>query len=177
MGVNCKIMLPNNVTLSDVAKLLAMLSGQQPRKESLQGGSWSIRVDTICYRTHNFSPTCVDIEWIQPDRGIDTHYLEGGLRSVMFHLEPDHGSHRLMIPPSTAWWLAVGKRLVDFFGGELDYNDCDIPDVDYRKRKKSNQENSPENNPEWEVFQTRMYNTKPITKKEVKDMVKHASYK
>ena len=38
-----------------------------------------------------------------------------------------------MSPPSTAFWIAIGKGLVDFFGGKLDYNDCDEKDVDYRK--------------------------------------------
>ncbi len=174
MGVNCKIMLPNNARLTNVAEVLAILSGQQPRKEQFQSGDgWAVRVDTIRYRTHDYLPQCPTIEWIQHstvDKVEEYH-------SVMFHYEPEHGSHRLIMPPSTAWWLAAGKRLVDFFGGELDYNDSDSTDVDYRKRKKSDEVNSPEDTPEWEVFQQRMFEVKPITEKEIKDMVKHAVYK
>ncbi len=112
-------------------------------------------------------PECVAIEWDMPNYGG---------RHVLYHYEPSEIDGRLLMPPSTCWWIAVGRRLVDFFGGALDYNDCDDKDINFRRPKKSRKMNAPEDGKPWYAFQERMLIVKPITEKEIQAMVKHAAY-
>jgi hypothetical protein len=53
--------------------------------------------------------------------------------------------------------------LVDFFGGEVDFNDCDATDVDYKMRRKSNKKNCPEDGRSWDAFQKRLFALQPLT--------------
>ncbi len=168
MGVDCRIMLPSNVRLRDVGELLGILSGRKSEKQYFNNNSgWSVRVAGMHFRTYESMPECVAIEWDMP---------KYGGRSVLFHYESGQGQYRLLMPPSTCWWLAAGKRLISFFGGELDYNDCDNTDVDFQRRKKSRQVNAPEDGKPWYIFQERMLKAKAITEEEIQSMVKHAGY-
>jgi hypothetical protein len=40
------------------------------------------------------------------------------------------GHDRQLLPKSTAFWVAVGRRLIAFFGGGLAYDDCGRKVVD-----------------------------------------------
>ena len=82
-----------------------------------------------------------------------------------------------MLPRSTAFWLAVMHRVVDFFGGTIDYQDCDDIEVDYTVPAKSLQENSPSDGEEWYVFQNRILEIKPITEKEWRSYDSRAAYR
>jgi hypothetical protein len=82
---------------------------------------------------------------------------------------------RLMMPPSTPFWIAVGKGLCKFFGGRIDYNDCDSTDWDrvYRRPRKNN---SPGDGEEWNDFQQAMFDLKPVSVKEMKEANAVAAY-
>lgn len=47
------------------------------------------------------------------------------------HTISDHGFGWLAMPPSTPFWIAVCRRVVDVFGGAVDYSDSDESEVDY----------------------------------------------
>lgn len=68
---------------------------------------------------------------------------------------------------STSFWQAVGKRLVDFFGGSVDFNDCDDIDVDYSKEPGSTDVNAPTSGEHWENFQKRILEVPRIHKDEL----------
>lgn len=74
---------------------------------------------------------------------------------------------RLMMPPSTNFWVAIGKRLVQFFGGSIDYNDCDDVDVNFRRRNNPRHLNSPTDRDAWYKFQNRLLKLKPLTRNEL----------
>ena len=95
---------------------------------------------------------------------------------VMYHFESGDGMFgRLMIPPSTPFWISVGKRLCKFFGGKIDYNDSDSTDWNrvYRRPRKNN---SPTNDEEWDDFQQAMFDLRPVSVKEMKAVNKVAGY-
>ena len=80
------------------------------------------------------------------------------------------------MPRSTASNIALGKRLVDFFGGFVDYNDCDNSDSDYAVAEKTADECDPQDGQPWDDFQERMFNLKPITKEEIEACRQYSAY-
>jgi hypothetical protein len=96
---------------------------------------------------------------------------------LSYHFETDCGKGRLLNVRSRAIWLAVGNRLIDFFGGSIDYQDCDEIDVDVKKPWKGVALNCPSDGKEWYAFQQRILDIKPITVKEWRGYDAAAAYK
>ena len=67
-----------------------------------------------------------------------------------------------MTPPSTLFWRVVGRKLVDFFGGRVDYCSCDDVEWDYIIPAKTNEENCPDDGPKLTAFQERMLQIQPL---------------
>lgn len=166
MGINCRIMLPDRIRVNDVAEVMGALTRLPVMKQFFQGQDrdWSVRVEGIKVQPSSISECC-EIQWITPDN--ERHF-------VLYHFEPSEVVGRLMMPRSTAFWVAVGKRLVDFFGGELDYNDCDRKSVDYRRKRRT--DCMPNDGKAWDRFQERKLKITPITDEEYADAAKHAAY-
>lgn len=57
--------------------------------------------------------------------GTDVHHF-----SVYSESDEYIGLSRLIITASTPFWIAVGRRLIRFFGGALLYSDCASDDAD-----------------------------------------------
>jgi hypothetical protein len=148
-------MLPGNVRISDVATVIGVAVGFQPyRRHFSSSDGWSTEVDGIeTKNTGDSSPEHCNIIF---DR-----------RYTPFFFEPDQSEGRLLMPTSTAFWCLVGQRLVDFFGGEVDYNDCDSVDIDYKRRRKSKAVNAPTSDEAWYQFQERMMAVPPLTRAEL----------
>jgi hypothetical protein len=149
MGVDTEIRLPPNVRLRDVAVVMGILAGLP--KQWYNG---YIIVDGAKPRP-GCSPETPEIE-------LKGKMVDGKEdHSVLFFYEGDHnGKWRSMSPPSTPFWQAVGRGLVKFFGGELDLNDCDSKDCDYKVKPRKNI--SPCNNPEWNEFWKDVDKLKPV---------------
>ena len=168
MGVDCRIMLPDRVRVRDVAEVMGALTGLPVGKRffdknnEVQG--WAAHVDGVIVRPSNTSSLC-EIQWTTPDNA--THF-------VLYFFELSEVVGRLMMPRSTAFWIAVGKRLVIFFGGELDYNDCDNKDVDYRRKRRT--DCMPSDGKPWYRFQERILKIVPITEAEYANAAKHSAY-
>jgi hypothetical protein len=60
-------------------------------------------------------------------------------------------------------WCAVGTALVNFFGGHVDYNDCDDEATGPQKTAVPVQRNDPSDNPEWTALQERLMTLGPLT--------------
>jgi hypothetical protein len=73
--------------------------------------------------------------------------------------------------------MAIMHRLVDFFGGILDYNDCDDIDNNYEVEAKSWEDNRPSDGEAWYRLQNRILDLKPITEEEWRSYDKVAYYK
>jgi len=176
MGVDTKIMLPGDVRIQDVAEVIGILAGLPKTKFVLQGddGSWAVRVSGVKVEGIPNLASCAQI-YLNAQNG--TPFVDGEMtHMVMFHYEPGEGSgERLLMPRSTAFWIAMGEKLIEFFGGEQDYNDCDSKDVDI-SCKKPRKRNNPSDGKPWQDFEKAMWSLKPLTEEEVIQAAKQASY-
>jgi hypothetical protein len=165
MGVDTKIMLPGRVRLQDVARVLGALAGCKTELKVKPTYVYCQVDDVKVDNSH--TPECANIRWtgggeLKPDG------------YVMFHYEPCEFDGRLLMPRSTPWWIAAGKRLVDFFGGKVDFNDCDDVDVDYERPSPG--DIAPSDGEPWREFQRRMSEVKAITAEDLAANDKLAAY-
>ena len=123
MGVNVICTLPADVQVSYAAKVIGVLAGL-PTEEDHRGGYMSISVPGVTVEASS-SPTLAKIMLEGPM--IDGEEAHMGY----WHFEGS-GGRRTFDPKSTAFWIALCRKLVDFFGGELVYADCDASLCDYR---------------------------------------------
>lgn len=171
MGVDCRILLPPDARIRDVADVIGILAGLNPE--------WDDSIPSVSVPGATAKPSslaeCAEITIVSKNG----EFLVDGETShwLLFHWEPseESGMHLLM-PHSTAFWIALGKKLVSFFGGSIDYNDCDSKDVDYRA-KKPRRRNNPTVGKPWDDFQKAMFNIKPLTEKDLEKAEKYAAYK
>lgn len=170
MGVDTCIRLPADVRVHDVAECIGILAGLTPQKTPIGQGSYACRVPGVEVKPSSI-PTCCEIN-------IRGKLIDGeGHHYVLYHFEPDGlNPGRLILPRCTAFWICIARSLVKFFGGTVDYCDCDSVDVDF-KRDRPRPRNNPSDGAEWYEFQDEMLALKPITKKELAQAVKWAAYK
>lgn len=151
MGVDTRIMLPEDVRVAEVAEAIGILAGLSAKKQSLGwGDSFACQVAGAS-ATPSSIPTCCYIN-------IKGNIIDGQkAHQVLFHFEPDDNAHygRLMLPRSTAFWICVGRGLVEFFGGAVDYCDCDSVNIDYHKVKPRHK-NNPSHGKAWSDFQMQL---------------------
>lgn len=170
MGVNCNISLPANVRVDDVASVMGAAAGCEVRKMLLNGtDSWAVRVLGVDVRGSDTCPGMAVITIHNPTLDSESKHW------CYYHFE-HRGGRRLLSPKSTAFWIAVGRRLVEFFGGRIDYRNCadvgflEIPD-------KPDGLNHAEDGAEWDALQMRIAAVKPITKAEWRSLDAVAAYK
>jgi hypothetical protein len=172
MGVDCKTYLPPNVRIRDVANILGIAAGLKPhmyQSEQFSDSSWAEVNGVSVSGSGIVTLANIDLRGDMVD-GMKHHF-------VSYHFEASHSGDRLLMPRSTAFWIACMKRLVDFYGGRIDFNDCDDTDVDYEVPPKSNEENCPEDGDEWDDFQKRVLAVEPVTKAEMEYLDGVAAYK
>ena len=166
MGSDCHVYLPPATRINDVAEVMGILAGNKPRKEPLGDpeGSWAVRVPTI--KAENSSVCgCAEITFWDSNKE---------QRWAFYHFEPSKTGERLLSVRSTGFWIAIGKRLVDFFGGRMTYNDCGMTEDDYQQPHRTDIHES--DGEPWQAFQQRIFDVKPLTKKEIKDAAKLSAY-
>lgn len=180
MGVDTNIRLPVNVRARNVADVIGILSGKKVVKVSMDK-SFYAKVEGVSAKGSDIAGLAEIVIDCPVSDAAQKARLEGNKNATpycLFNYESHFNGKAcfLMIPSSTPYWIAIGKGLIDFFGGSMDYNDCDDKDVNYKKREKSRKENSPENDKPWEDFQNRLWNLKPLTEKDFDAAYKHAVY-
>ncbi len=116
MGVDCKIIVPSYVSSENIANIIFISSNHQNpiiennKIKNLQG---SINKST-------FSQDCFDITFsdlIQSNRYVLFH------RELIFQNNKDFRYGKGISPRSTGFWIAIGRRIVNTFGGEICYSD------------------------------------------------------
>lgn len=168
MGVDTRILLPADVRVGDVAKVAGAPAGLKPKKMPLGGVSYGVQVIGS-----KVEPTTVP-EMVAIN--LNGCLVDGEqVHQCYYHFENNDGM-RLLMPRSTAFWICVGRGLVDFFGGLVDYCDCDTENINY-ERKKPRQRNNPDDGKPWHDFQDEILAVKPITKAQLKKARQWASYK
>lgn len=174
MGVDCEIRLPEDVRIRDVADVIGILAGCEKvwSETSDKKATW-VNVKCVDVSTVGMVGMAhINVSIPISTKGNDTAF-------VLYHFEPgtfpDGTCGRLLTPRSTGWWIAVGKRLVDFFGGTVDFNYCDEQDIDYQK-PKPRWHNNPEGDEEWDDFQKAKFAVQPLTDAEVETVWEVAAY-
>lgn len=171
MGVDAIVHLPVDVRVKDVALVLAALTGHKIEKytynEHGHSGYWA-ECEEVKIETTSF-PDMAEI--ILPH----TNDLQSEGHFTSYHFESKDGT-KTLYPRSTPYWLAVCKKLVIFFGGTMDYQDCDDGEVDFKARKPR-KSNSPENDKPWSDFHDAILALTPVTVEDVEAMRPFAAYK
>ena len=163
MGIDCKIYLPANVAIDNVANVIGILAGAKSKKHYFQDdikGGWSTEVEGVKITTSGI-PTCAYIE-IQGLSEASRKCRENNFIHVLYHFETPTGE-RLLMPSSNNFWIAISKKLVDFFGGRVDFNDCDSVEINYKVEPKEDKFNNPQDGDEWYNLQNRLLELKPLT--------------
>lgn len=153
MGISTHIYLPENVRFDDVAKIVGVAVGLPVEyKKFISGNGGYARVTGMTHKNSEYSAGCGEL-------------IFNG-RWAFYHFECERGG-RLLSCGGSDFWAAVGRRLVDFFGGYVDYNDCDSIEIDYSRRPKPRSINAPTDGEAWENFQRRIMKVKRIRKDEL----------
>ncbi len=122
MSVNSRIFLSSDVRSLDVAKAVAVLAGLPPSSTE-----------------HGLTVRGLEPEPLAPGAAV-AFRLKGAMvdgstehRFCVYYESSDVPGHdREISVVSTPFWLAVGKRLIRFFGGALLYADCGNLEPDER---------------------------------------------
>lgn len=166
MGVDTHINLSPKARFQDVAIVAAILLGCKPKLEPLGGtSSFSCRVKGLETKP-TVSETMAEI-LITPEYG--------EIRHLFYHFEFGDDGCKGMAPRATAVNIALGVRLVEFFGGWVDFNDNDESERDFKSDGLSFC--NAEDGAEWDALQNAQYELRPITVSEVMQYEKYASYK
>lgn len=163
MGVNTLIYLKPSMSTREICDVIGILKGAKKTKSSLTD-----TVDYIKVEHSQVKPSCVA-------ECCELH-LENGY--YLLHYEPDYTpieGARLIMPRSQSEEIAIGKRLVDIFGGYVVYQDTDDRKADYiGYPERVYLLNRDKEFDEWQNF---LENLKPLTQKEIKDCEQYAAYK
>jgi hypothetical protein len=156
MGANCQITLPHAVKARDVADVIVACSGVRPEKQYLGArDGWAAYCPGVTVTASPHDPTLANICWRDP---------AGEEQRVLYFFEWSAAGRGLM-PPSTAFWVAVGWRLVEFFGGSVVYNDAEGLTPDFVRPAR--EDGRVEDGPEWKAFQERKLAVPPLTVEEL----------
>ena len=171
MGCCTQISLPADVRVNDAAKVIGALVGFPKYKKHFQGSACCVAmVDGYEISNCENLPEMVSINLIlETLDGQEGHYC-------FYHFEGNQNGERSICPPSTPFWIAVGLRLVKFFGGSIkfkDYTESPSIDVVYNKPRKTN---FVEDGQEWDDFQQDILDIEPISKEDILQCVESAEY-
>ena len=168
MGCDTYITLPPETRVGDVAKVMAALAGFEKTKDPLQETfvtkveGWKIEQTPGLYETVSLH--------------LKGDMLDGDNAHMCFyHMEGDRYGNRIVSASSTPFWIAVGHGLLKFFGGGIDYNDCEGtgPDLEMDRPRECN---AAEDGQEWTDFQQDIFDIQPVTKQDILDAAEHAAY-
>lgn len=152
MSIDCRISLPCNVRIRAVAKVLAALLGHPGEKMQLPGTrpSWAASFPIVKLKSADIGDPSV--AWIEIND-----------RMFLFHFELRGGRKGILLPKSHEN-IRLFKALADFFGGKVDFDDCDDVEFDYIVKDKKDEQNCPEDGEAWTNLQERFLAIKPLKK-------------
>lgn len=174
MGCDCQIYLPRDVRLREVSTVMGILAGLPKEKVFFNdGANFYVKVKGAETKSTTI-PEMVEIILRASDdlKLID----ESDYHFCFYHFENEDSKYISLNPPSTPFWVAIGIGLCDFFGGKINYNDCDDTDID-RTYKKPRTHNNPKNNDEYHKFQKQMWKLESLGIDELIMAKEHSAYK
>ena len=188
MGVDVRLYLYRSADPEEVAKAMAILGGNAVSPDFIstangfrakpatppylgrceaEGGFWMARPKVKAKPVEGIFGMAT-IEFAAPvDPHSHHHYCN-------IHTISEHGFGWLLMPPSSPFWIAVCRRVVDIFGGALDHNDCDSSPADYfRFEDPVNDEGNGER---YYERQQRLLDLRPLTGEEIEACREFAAY-
>jgi len=161
MGVNVHTKLPADVRLKDAADVIGILAGLPLINDASYRRVEGVRIEG---KSKGGMPHLAEMHF--EGKMVDGESVHFGL----WHFEGPGGT-RSFNPTSTPFWIAVCRRLVDFFGGELVYFDISGSLCDYRKlpRFSNDVEDRYGGHDLFLRMEERKRNLKPITLEELAD--------
>ncbi len=155
MGIDARVYLPGNVRVEDVASVLGILHGLPCHLEPLTVGDDArvCRVPGANVLGDARIPQMATIVLRRPNGD--------AVASFFYHFE-GAGGRRCVSDRATPRTVAAFRALADFFGGRVDANDCDDEEADYVVPDRRDEENHPEDGPEWDALQRRISEVEPL---------------
>ena len=168
MGCDCNIYLQGDALTHDIMRVLGILLGYKKTQESFHNGS---KFDHVVVKDVAYGYSDANDHKIFAKASFSTpqHFTIEILNNPLdkeWHMLNCHFEYKelLLTGGSSKFWITVGKELVKFFGGHIDYNDCDATNIDFSALCPRTGGNKHENNPEWFAFQEELWALRPIKK-------------
>ena len=173
MGVDAALSLPPNVQVRYVAYVAGILLGLKPERAPLSSGRHVRSDGQLCYgvRVPGVTVASCGSTVEMCDIVIGTP----APRSFFYHFESAGGRRSIRIG-STAESIALLCALADFFGGVVDYQDCDEIEDDYVAADKSDAENCAEDGEPWDDMIDRVLAVKPLARSAIKRLQGRGAY-
>lgn len=154
----CRIYLPSKARIADVGDVLAILTWTKPQKNIVSTATtkYYTTVNASINMSSDYSANSTAIYW--------KLYGIGKKVNKTFFFEFGDGFHGMMFA-TTDFGLILGKRLVDFFGGKIDFNDADKITCDYTRPVRPDL--VAEDGPLYISRQDRKFKLKGITQSEI----------
>jgi hypothetical protein len=181
MGCNTHIFLPTDVGPHEVRTVIGILAGLKAERLKFDrsngthvrvtgaeepGGIYS-GFETLLFKAPK-GDTLVD--------GDETHFCN-------FHRMSRRNGHlwNCLTPTSTPFWCAIGRRLVEWFGGVVEFNDCGsakAPNVFRRARSCPVDRYGllPDDGKAWETYNDALMKLQPLSRIDLKRGWKVAAY-
>ena len=176
MGTNAVVKLPAGTRMGDVANVVGILLGCE--KEWFESGNarW-IRVKRVEEKCSQSIPELayidIDLTGLDNPVAVAIRESDGDTYEMSYHFEGGHGGPSIN-PKATAAKIALCKAVVQFFGGEANYNDCDSVDINVQVDGRN--PIAPSDGKPWDDFQQALDNLKPLTANNMKAVGRWAAY-
>jgi hypothetical protein len=170
MGTSCDIYLPNDVRVDDLITAIGFLLGAKREKWDFERGGYAYH----CNFEEVTNQLGKKAKYIFPESTYDLQFhiiniaptsIDKEIHSGSLFTNPceSHLGYILLIGGATKFWQMLGTELVKFFGGYVDYNDCDSidKDVEFPKPRRIN---CHEENKEWDEFHDTLFALPTIAK-------------
>lgn len=180
MGVDTRIILKNHASVEKVYDVLAVVLGAEKTyksysnpedyditKPSERGNGWCIKV------LHNENDKAEYKDFTYFD--VQVTDICGNQFNTLYFYDIDdspdiQNGERMLSPRCSGAWLAIGKKLVDFFGGEMviaDCNDFDDPDNLYKVETPMYSPLMEGGDDRWYAFNNALKALEPLTGKDI----------
>jgi hypothetical protein len=170
MGVDTQIHLPYSAQARHITQVIGILAGL-PKTHDVHG-YLEVQGAKLCPGT-DFSPDILTIKLNSQEPMVDgetEHFC-------LLFMESTTDRGKLLMPRSTPFWIAVGRELVDFFGGSMLYQDDSSHEVDYFRPSRDNTTEGRLDESNFYEMQKRIESVKPLTVQNLHDASKFAPYK
>lgn len=169
MGTDCALTLPSHAQVRDVAKVMGILLGRPSHRHEYRNGSqsgWWAEVDGVMVKPSGvtgLADISIEGETICCPDGQNGRFF-------LYHFEWGNKGKRGTMPRCTPVNIAMCVGLADFFGGKVDFNDCDSIEVDYHVRVREAlwpHKNTPSDDPGWHQFQQAILDVQPLAQEDI----------